>query len=46
LEAILKVHISGESVHRPGDCQVGTKGTITATDDSTARGKNGLQADR
>jgi hypothetical protein len=46
LKAILKVHVSSEGVHRPGDCTVGTKGTITATYDDTARGKNGLRADR
>lgn len=46
LRAILKVHISQEGVHRPGQCKVGTRGTITATYDDTSRALNSLRNHR
>ena len=42
LRVRLSVHITSEGVHRPGDCRVGTLGTITATFDDTKKGLNGL----
>ena len=46
LRAILNVRITASGPHRPGDCRVGTRGTITATYNDAARGTNGLRADR
>jgi hypothetical protein len=43
MKAKLKVHIDSEGVHRPGQCKVGTKGTITATYDDTKRAANSLR---
>lgn len=45
LRATISVHIDGEGVHRPGDCRVGTRGTITAIYDDTSRAKNSLRND-
>ncbi|HYH58438.1 MAG TPA: hypothetical protein VD790_04380 [Thermoleophilaceae bacterium] len=43
MRAKLSVHIDSEGVHRPGQCRVGTKGTITAVYDDTQGAKNGLR---
>ena len=42
LQATLSVHIKQEGVHRPGNCLVGTRGTIVATFDETTVAANGL----
>lgn len=46
LQATLHVHIDAEGVHRPGDCRVGTRGTITATYDDTLTVSNSLRNHR
>jgi hypothetical protein len=45
VHATLYVHIDGEALHQPGQCRVGTPGTIQATYDDTKRGGNGLGED-
>lgn len=42
LRARLSVEISQEGAHRPGDCEVGTRGTIVATYNDTERAANDL----
>jgi hypothetical protein len=42
MRVTLTVHIDQEGVHRPGQCQVGTTGTIVATYDDTAQAANAL----
>lgn len=44
LRAEIDVHIDGEAVHRPGDCKVNTRGTITAVYDDTVTAANGLRS--
>ena len=46
LRVTLRVHIDAEGVHRPGQCKVGTTGTITAVYDETSRAANSLRNDR
>jgi hypothetical protein len=46
LRATLAVHIDGEGVHQPGQCRVGTRGTIVATYDDTLIVGNGLRNDQ
>jgi hypothetical protein len=40
------VHISQEGEHQPGQCRVGTKGTIVATYDDTLTVGNSLRNDQ
>jgi hypothetical protein len=40
IRATMQVHISSEGVHQPGQCLVGTTGTIVATYDDTAIAAN------
>lgn len=42
----MAVRISGSGVHRPGDCRVGTTGTIVAIYDNTVTVANGLRDHR
>lgn len=42
IQATLSVHIDGEAVHQPGQCKVGTTGTIVATYDDTLTAANSL----
>lgn len=42
VQAVLAVHIDGESYHQTGQCTVGTPGTIEATYDDSAAAPNGL----
>jgi len=44
VRATLTVHIDAEGVHRPGQCVVGTVGTITATYDDTTTAANALRS--
>ena len=46
IRATLTVHIDAEGVHRPGQCVVGTVGTIVATYDDTSIAANALPATR
>jgi len=46
LRATLKVHIDGEASHQPGQCKVGTAGTIVITYDDTLMVANGLRNDQ
>jgi hypothetical protein len=46
LRATMKVHISQEGDHQPGQCRVGTRGTITATYDDTLTVANSLRNDQ
>gem|GEM_PF-6672775 len=46
LRATMYVHISQEGEHQPGQCMVGTKGTITATYDDTLTVGNSLRNDQ
>jgi hypothetical protein len=45
IRATLSVHIVGASYHQPGQCLVGTPGTIQATYDDTKVAANGLNED-
>ena len=42
VRATLSVHIDQEGAHRPGQCQVGTRGTIEATYNDTTQAANSL----
>lgn len=46
IEVVMHVHISSEGVHQPGQCRVGTEGTVTARYDDTGRGTNSIRLDR
>jgi hypothetical protein len=45
LRATMRVHIDGESAHQPGQCAVGTSGTIVAIYDDTAMAANSSRND-
>jgi hypothetical protein len=46
VQATLSVHIDGSGTHQPGECAVGTAGTIVATYDDTSVAANSSRNDR